>query len=90
MYKIILLFLFCLMTDICFSASLSKLEAKAIMSNVTAVMSIEKSKVVIPTPTPPKPTPDSGRSGCANGQCPTTAPSTNTYYEPQGFFRRWR
>lgn len=89
MYKIILLFLFCLMTNISFAAPLSKTEAKAIMSNITAVVSIQKAKVVVPVVPPKPPAPD---SGCVNGQCtaptqPAKQTTTQPTYYRRGLFR---
>ena len=62
----------CLITTLCSAKSLSRAECKAIMANTTAVVYLEKSKIVVPPPTPaPTPTPDKPDGGCANGNCPT-------------------
>jgi hypothetical protein len=81
-YILSLIIIFCLIAGSAFAKTLTKVEAKAIMSNITAVIYLEQTKVVVPVP-PPN-VPDIGKkptADCPTGNCPTaqSQPPTQNY-----------
>jgi len=79
-YVLSFIIVLCLMVNS--ANALTKTQAKAIMSNITAVVALNAQKPALPLPTPVTPDdsgakPDSGtkpaqKSGCASGNCPTS------------------
>jgi len=68
---------------------LTETEARAIMANISAVISIQNQKAVKPTPPAPKPDEDEDSGSCPNGQCgkpqEQTQEQTQQTYQPSRF-----
>jgi len=85
-FTVSLFFIFFLLNPVW---GLTEIEAKAIMANISAVISIQNQKAVKPTPPAPKPDEDEDTRSCPNGQCGKpqgqTEEQSQQTYQPQRF-----